>query len=169
MKLFKREKAPSRSFEEITRPKDETQEENEEVETENEKKVETNVPKKATKGVPFNPSEFNEMSCFGWKEDRTDKWLAKCAKVWFLLMSFAWFVFGAITFAPILFISNKIDVLFNDRKKSLMCGIIIYVALIVLIVLLFASRGGGDASQAVNAGAMTDAITSETTEIMKMR
>lgn len=86
-----------------------------------------------------------------------------------LVMSFVWFVFGAITFAPILFISNKIDVLFNDRKKSLMCGIIIYAACVALIVLLFATRGGGDASQVVNAEKMTEEITSETTEIMQTR
>lgn len=162
MSFFKRDKAKSRSFEEITRPKDDIQEENEDVNIEGEEKVEDKPPKKTEKGVPFNPSEFNALSCFGWKEDRTDKWLAKCAKVWFLLMSFAWFVFGAITFAPILFISNKIDVLFNDRKKSLMCGIIIYIALIALIVLLFASRGGGDAKQIVDAEtAITEALTTD--------
>lgn len=85
MKFFKRDKARGRGFEEITRPKDDIQDENEEVEVECEERVENKPPKNAVKGVPFNPSEFNALSCFGWKEDRTDKWLAKCAKVWFWL------------------------------------------------------------------------------------
>lgn len=149
MKFFKREKARVRSFEEITTPIDEKEEEKEAVEEEcEEKPVETPIKKKP-KGVPFNSEEFGALSCFGWKEQKTDKWLIKSAKVWFLIMSFAWFIFGTITFAPILFISNKIDVLFNDRKKSLMCGIVIYVALIALIVLIFASRNGADVPQVV--------------------
>jgi hypothetical protein len=135
--FLKRQRAKTRSFEEITTPKDDIQRENDDVEFESEEKVDYKPAKKKVKGVPFNPSDFNALSCFGWKEDRTDKWLVKCAKVWFLIMSFAWFLGGSITFAPILFISNKIDVLFNDRKKSLTCGIIIYVAFISIIVFLF--------------------------------
>lgn len=140
VKFFKREPSRVRSFEEITTPIDEKEEEKEAVEEECDKKA-TEIPtKKKPKGVPFNPEEFGALSCFGWKEQKTDKWLIKTAKVWFLIMSFAWFIFGTITFAPVLFISNKIDVLFNDRKKSLTCGIVIYVALIALVVLLLNSR-----------------------------
>lgn len=152
MKFFKREKARVRSFEEITTPIDEIVEETEEkeaVEEECDKKADETPIKKKPKGVPFNAEEFGALSCFGWKEQKTDKWLIKSAKVWFLIMSFAWFIFGTITFAPILFISNKVDVLFNDRRKSLICGIVIYVALIALIVLIFASRNGADVPQVV--------------------
>ena len=174
MKLFNREKAKNRSFEEITRPKDEVFEENEEAEAEaSEENVEENAEPKCEKtvkpSVPFNIGEFNALTCFGWKEDKTDKWLLKCAKVWFLVASFAWFMFGAITFAPVIFISNKVDALFNDRKKSLVCGIAIYVVIVALIVFLFATRGGADASRVVDAETMTEALTTETTEIVKMR
>jgi hypothetical protein len=135
VKFFNREKARSRSFEEITTPIDEQKT----VDEEHDKNVESPNEKKPN-GVPFDSNEFGALSCFGWKEQKTDKWLIKSAKVWFLIMSFAWFLFGAITFAPILFISNKVDVLFNDRKKSLIFGTIIHVVIIALIVLLFASR-----------------------------
>lgn len=142
MGLFSREKEKPRSFEEITTPKDEMQEEMINSDCENEEENGKRLGEKVPNGVPFNPSEFTALSCFGWKEDKTEKWLAKCAKVWFLIISFAWFLFGAVTFAPIIFISNKIDVLFNDRKKSLMCGIIIYAVVVALIILLFATRQG---------------------------
>lgn len=140
MGLFSNDKNKPRSFEEITTPKNEIEDEVENVDEENVEKPVKNKRKKQNKGIPFNPSEFNALSCFGWEDDKTEKWLIKCAKVWFLIISFVWFIFGAITFAPIIFISNKVDVLFNDRKKSLLCGIIIYVIVIALIVLLFATR-----------------------------
>lgn len=137
MGLFSREREKPRSFEEITTPKDQIEEEISDCESEN---MEENLKierRKTQKGVPFNPSEFNALSCFGWKEDKTEKWLVKCAKVWFLIISFGWFLFGAVTFAPIMFISNKIDVIFNDRKKSILFAIIIHTVLIALIVSLF--------------------------------
>lgn len=178
MVFFGKNKSKARSFEEITSIRGESEEASAEevvedesssektsVATEKEEKVEKIVKT----AIPFNTGDFNALSCFGWKEDKTEAWLKKCAKVWFLMASFVWFIFGAITFAPIIFISNKVDVLFNDRKKSLMCGIIIYAVCVVLIALLFATRGGGDASQVVNAEKMTEAITSETTEIMQTR
>lgn len=175
MVFFGKNKSKARSFEEITSIRGESEEASAEevVEDESSSEKESSTTEKVEKNVktaiPFNTGDFNALSCFGWKEDKTEAWLKKCAKVWFLMASFAWFIFGAITFAPIIFISNKVDVLFNDRKKSLMCGIIIYAVCVALIALLFATRGGGDASQVVNAEKMTEAITSETTEIMQTR
>lgn len=80
------------------------------------------------------------LSCFGWKEEKTDKWLAKCAKVWFLIMSLLYFLFGAVSFAPIIFIKNKVNSVVRDKWLSLIIGIIIYVAIIALFWLLINLR-----------------------------
>lgn len=86
-----------------------------------------------------NPHTENEpikpFDCFGMEESKTDKWLMKCVKFWFCCMSFVWFLFGAATFAPIIFISNKVNVIFKDKKKSLLCSTGIYAAVILLIFL----------------------------------
>lgn len=138
--FFKRNNAKCRSFEEITRTKDDLQDENEEVDVDVEEKVEDKPPKKTVNGFPFGQSEFNALSCFGMKEDRTDKWLGKCVKVWFCCMSFIWFLFGTLTFAPVIFISNKINVIFNDKKKSLLFAIILHVVILSLIFVLIFTK-----------------------------
>jgi hypothetical protein len=53
-----------------------------------------------------------------------------------------WFIFGALTFAPIIFIQKKIDVVFKDKIKSFVVAIIIYALALGLIILLFATRNG---------------------------
>lgn len=83
---------------------------------------------------------FNALSCFGWNENKTDKWLIKCAHVWFGIMSFMWFLVGALTFAPIIFISNKVNVIFKSKTKSMLCAIIVYIAIVALIMLLISTR-----------------------------
>jgi hypothetical protein len=82
----------------------------------------------------------NALSCFGWKKDTTEAWMIKCAKVWFLVLSFLYFVFGALTFAPIIFISNKLYPLVKDKKKSLIFAIVIYAVIVCLIVVLIGLR-----------------------------
>lgn len=83
---------------------------------------------------------LNALSCFGWKESKTDKWLIKCAYFWYAIMSFFWFLFGAITFAPIIFMSNKVNVIFKSKKKSLLVSIGIYSLILFLIVLAIMFR-----------------------------
>lgn len=84
--------------------------------------------------------EETALGCFGWEEAKTPAWLAKGAKIWFVIMSFLYFLFGALTFAPIIFIRNKVNSVLNDRKKSLFAAIGIYGIIIVLIVLMIVSR-----------------------------
>lgn len=76
------------------------------------------------------------LHCFGWDERKTEKWLVKSARFWYAVMSFLWFMIGALTFAPVIFISHKVDVLFHDRKKSMCVACAIYVAIVAIIVLL---------------------------------
>ena len=84
--------------------------------------------------------EETALGCFGWEESKTPAWLAKGAKIWFVIMSFLYFLFGALTFAPIIFIRNKVNSVLNDRKKSLLVAIGIYGIIIVLVVLMIVSR-----------------------------
>ena len=98
----------------------------------------------------IKPTKTNDMvekftatplDCFGWKKDTTEPWLAKCAKVWHIIISFFWFVFGAITFAPIIFISSKVSVLCKDKKRSLIVGAILYAVIVAILVIMFSARG----------------------------
>lgn len=84
---------------------------------------------------PIKPLDF-----FGMEEGKTDKWLMKCVKFWYCFMSFLWFLIGAATFAPVLYISNKVNVIFKDKKKSLLCAVLIHSVFITLIFILFAFR-----------------------------
>ena len=69
------------------------------------------------------------------EEGKTEKWLGKCVKFWFCCMSFMWFLFGALTFAPVIFIRNKVNVIFNDKKKSLLCATVIHGLLLALLII----------------------------------
>lgn len=73
------------------------------------------------------------LSCFGWNGVKIEKWLIKSARIWYMIASFGWFLFGAFTFAPVIFISQKVDVLFHNKKRSLICAIVIYSIIISLI------------------------------------
>ena len=85
---------------------------------------------------------LNALSCFGWREEKTEKWLVKCAKVWFLMMSLLYFIFGALTFAPIIFIQNKVNSVVKDKKMSLIIAVVIYAIAVVLFAILIGSRCG---------------------------
>ena len=132
MSLFNREEKPKRDISEILTPKTNDEGESEEKVEEKEQEIEY-----------FESKEdfgTNALSCFGWKEDKTDKWLIKCAHIWYGAMSFFWFLFGAITFAPIIFISKKVKVIFKNKTNSLICAIVIWFLIIGSIVLLFSTR-----------------------------
>jgi hypothetical protein len=138
--FFGKKSNEKRSIEEILTPKEEKVEaEKEEIEMveeldENIEEVETS---KETKAENFTD---NALKCFGWKEIKTEKWLVKCARVWYGIMSFIWFLFGALTFAPIAFVSNKVNAIVKDKKYSLLLGIAIYVCLICGIIILSVLR-----------------------------
>ena len=80
------------------------------------------------------------LSCFGMEEGKAEKWLMKCAKVWFCCMSFFWFLFGAMTFAPVIFISNKVNVIFKNKKKSLLVSALTYSLFVLVFELLIFFR-----------------------------
>ena len=163
--MFGRKEREKRSLDDMFKPSDDVVESDHDEfvsdDSEKEKEEQTNEKNSC---VPINP-----LDCFGMEEEKTEKWLSKCVKFWYWCMSFIWFLFGVLTFAPVIFISNKVDVLFNDRKKSLMCGMAIYVVFVTLIVLIFALRGGADASQVADIEITTQAITTEMAEIVETR
>ena len=80
-------------------------------------------------------SGINPLSCFGMEEEKTEKWLGKCVKFWYCIMSFFWFLFGALTFAPIIFISNKVNVIFKNKRRSLLASGIIYLICLALLII----------------------------------
>lgn len=131
--LFNREKVSDKKKLDDFIRKDENYEENAEevmaeetISSEKEEKVSEN----------YESDNLTALGCFGWKEEKTEKWLAKCAKLWFLAMSLLYFLFGALTFAPIIFIGNKFNVIFKSKNKSLFASAITYALIVTLIIIL---------------------------------
>lgn len=143
MKLFKR-KEEKRSIEDILMPKEiDVEEPSEDVECEDiEDECEEIIDDVETDIMCEVQEEMkdNALCCFGWEEVKTEKWLIKSAKIWYAIMSFIWFLFGGLTFAPIIFIANKINVIFKNKKKSLFVATMIYCGIVALIIIISIMR-----------------------------
>lgn len=162
-KFWKSKNSSPRSWEEITAPKiDKLSEETVNVDDENNVEGEDNsdtvddkgdskdrkeafakagkeLRKKSSEkfGKMIDNLEFDPTVYYGWGEGKIDALMQKLTKAWNVFASVLWFIFGSITFAPILFTANKIDKFFNDKKKSFLISAIIYlVAIIFLFVLI---------------------------------
>lgn len=169
MSLFQRKPKETRTIDDILTPKEVDEEVVESVEeaqeddalTESEKEAETATnepPKVKKKDIQIESPEevsFNALTCFGWSETKTPKWLIKCAHFWYGAMSLFWFVVGALTFAPIIFMQKKVNVIFKDKLKSFIVAAVIYGVFLALIVLLFVSRNGDKAQEVVNVAEQT--------------
>lgn len=135
--MFGKKDQEKRSLEDMFTPIDakeaygvEEREESVKIDRENDSEVVDDLGKSQSKIVPFD--------CFGIEEEKAEKWIAKCIKFWFGCMSFLWFLFGALTFAPVIYISNKVNVIFKDKKKSFVCATAIHgVFLLLIIIFLF--------------------------------
>lgn len=143
--LFKREKeSEKKTLDDFIR-KDENEEESAE-------EVMAEEPLTSEKEEVSEKSESDNLTalgCFGWKEEKTEKWLAKCAKVWFLIMSLLYFLFGALTFAPIIFIKNKVNSVISDKKMSLIIAIAIYAVTVLLFAIFIGVRFGANVPPAM--------------------
>lgn len=133
MSIFQ-QKEEKKSIDEILTPKSESENESVEVDDVEEIEIRCESAEDFTK---------NALNCFGWKEHSTEKWMIKCARVWYALALFVWFLFGAFTFAPIVFVSNKVNVIFKNKKKSLFAGIGIYAIIVALIIFIIIMRKFG--------------------------
>lgn len=136
--LFKREnkETEKKKLEDFIR-KDESEEESAE-EVMAEEPISSEKEEKVSE--KSESDNLTALGCFGWKEEKTEKWLAKCAKVWFLIMSLLYFLFGALTFAPVIFLQSKVNVIFKDKKKSLICAILTHILVIAIIVVAIILR-----------------------------
>ena len=124
-----------RSLDDMFTPKEEDGVCDEEVVIEGDELAELAYEKEEVENKVVKPLDF-----FGMEEGKTDKWLTKCVKFWYCLMSFLWFLLGAVTFAPVLYISNKVNVIFKDKNKSLLCAVLIHAVFIALIFVFFTIR-----------------------------
>lgn len=126
MKIFgKRAKKEHRSFDEIVTPKSEK---------ETEECVEDDASRESAKVAEEEP--FNAVGCFGWSEGKTPNFLIKCATFWYWAISFFWFIFGALTFAPVIFIRSKVRVLFNNDLYAFLASIGIYLVCFSLFLII---------------------------------
>ena len=142
MKFFHTKKKERRTIDDILTPKeseeDAIESENAEISKSTDEKEEINL----------TDEPITALDCFGMKEDKTEKWLLKCVKVWYYVMSFVWFMFGVATFAPIMFVSNKINVIFKDKKKSLIVSIGMYACIIAIIIIVLVVKNAVNAVSA---------------------
>lgn len=159
MKKFWKTKSKPRSWEEISTPKkkeelgemdDVDTDENKadfdsvsdtdndkndkEIHTENAKKLRKNGTQKIDKII--NSLDFDPTVYYGWGDGKVDTWMQKLTKIWNVAASVVWFIFGSITFAPILFTANKIDKFFNDKKKSFFIATALYLFAIVILAII---------------------------------
>jgi hypothetical protein len=139
MFMFGRKEAQKRSLEDMFASRDEVSEFVEEgsvsfeFKGDKEEIVDATVDKASLDQL--KPFDF-----FGMEEGKSEKWLMNCVKFWYCLMSFLWFLLGAVTFAPVLYISNNVNVIFKDKKKSLLCAVLIHAIFIALIFVFFTIR-----------------------------
>lgn len=145
--LFKREnkETEKKKLEDFIR-KDESEEESAE-EVMAEEPISSEKEEKVSE--KSESDNLTALGCFGWKEEKTEKWLAKCAKVWFLIMSLLYFLFGALTFAPIIFIKNKVNSVVSDKKMSLIIAIAIYAVTVLLFAIFIGVRFGSNVPPAM--------------------
>lgn len=130
--MFWKKEAEKRSIEDIMTPREESVDEHtENIDFESKCKLEESCKK---------VDVINPLDCFGMEDGKTEKWLMKCVKFWYCIMSFFWFLFGATTFAPVIYISNKLMAIFKSKTKALVCAFLLYSTLIIVIVLAFAIR-----------------------------
>ena len=133
--MFGRKETEKRSLEDMFKPIDDVLERADDEfgsdDFEENKEVHEEATTEKNSCVQIKP-----LDCFGMEEEKTEKWLSKCVKFWFCCMSFIWLLFGALTFAPVIFISNKVNVIFKDKKKSLVCATLIHGLLLALVIFL---------------------------------
>lgn len=136
--MFGRKETQGRSLEDILTPRNDSAELfddeviSDELETDKEGTFDVVSGKKS--------SAIKPLDCFGMEEAKTEAWLIKCVKFWYCVMSFMWFLFGAATFAPVIYIGNKMNVIFKSKTRSLVCSILLY-SMLVLAIVLFSLLG----------------------------
>lgn len=82
--------------------------------------------------------DFDPATYYGWGDSKVDEWMQKLTKAWNVVASVFWFIFGSLTFAPVLFTANKLDKFFDDKMKSLVVSAIIYFVFVAaLVIMLF--------------------------------
>lgn len=139
--MFFRKEEKRRSIEDILTPKID-EELAEEIDAEkdehiSEECVEPVLKSAKAKNENKESKPINPLDCFGMEEDRTEKWLLKCVKFWYCIMSFLWFFIGALTFAPVIYISSKVDRFFDNKTMTYIWGCAAYALILALLILIF--------------------------------
>ena len=130
MGFFSKEPKEKRTLEDILSVKEDV------VESKDEEDLfEDDIAEEAeTKEEQVEP--LNPLDCFFIRGENSEKWLVKLAKIWNYVISVVWFFIGALTFAPVLYLTYKTNLIFKNKKKAVVCGIVIYVLIISLITFL---------------------------------
>lgn len=131
MGLFGRKVEENRTWEDITAQKDSAVElveaETDELDKEEDVEVIENCD---------NTGEIDPLDCFFMHGEKSEKWLVKLAKGWHYVISVFWFFFGALTFAPVIYMAHKSRPIFKDRKKSLVFGMALYALIVILAIIV---------------------------------
>ena len=81
-------------------------------------------------------ADIDPLECFFMRGENAEKWLVKLARIWHYVISVFWFFMGALTFAPVIYMAHKSRPIFKDKKKSLIFGIGVYLAIVAWIVIM---------------------------------
>lgn len=139
MGLFSRKPVEKRTLEDIIASKNEQIEADDdqsvlEFGDEVEDKTEREKPNvKEQEIAPLNP-----LDCFFMRGENSEKWLVTLAKVWHYVISVFWFLIGSLTFAPVLYLSYKSNLIVKEKKKSVIIGLIIYAIIVIVLAILLA-------------------------------
>lgn len=80
--------------------------------------------------------ELIPLDCFLMKSETSEKWILKMAKLWHYIISIVWFLIGALTFAPVIYLSHKLNLVIKGKKKSVLGGTLLYAIIIATATLL---------------------------------
>jgi hypothetical protein len=137
-------KKEQRSIDEILTPKAEdyeeveTNKECEEVEEEQESKKEQAKKNDGTFDKIVKELDFDPSVYYGWGDGKMDCKMKKVTELWKVVASIVWFLFGSLTFAPVLFTAGKINQFINNKKRAFWASMIIYsLSTVALVYLLF--------------------------------
>lgn len=70
--------------------------------------------------------------CFGYNEEGTEEWAVRAMAIWHNVITGFWIALGMLSFAPVTFISRKLNGLIEKTWIRLVVAIAIYVFILFL-------------------------------------
>lgn len=82
------------------------------------------------KEAHFN-NKKSACECFGYNETTTEKWAVSLMGIWHNIVTALWIVIGMFTFAPIIFVAKKLNVIIKTAWIAVLLAILIYIVIVL--------------------------------------